>query len=79
MTAPVPLQRDVPLASLTTLGIGGPASGFWTAGTPADVRSACEWCERQALPLFVLGGGSNLLIADTGIDGVVRPKTEWKL
>ena len=71
MTPPVQPQRNVPLATWTTLGIGGSASGFWSATTPADVSSACQWCESHGQPLFVLGGGSNLLIADEGIDGVV--------
>jgi UDP-N-acetylmuramate dehydrogenase len=66
-----PPEHDVPLAALTTLGIGGPASGFLTARTPDDVTSACDWCERHRAPLFVLGGGSNLLIADEGVQGVV--------
>ena len=71
MTVTSSPQRDVSLAGLTTLGIGGPASGFWTATTPVDVRAACQWSESNGLPLFVLGGGSNLLVADEGVPGVV--------
>ena len=66
-----PLQQNVSLAALTTLGIGGPASQMWTARTSADVGSACEWCDSHQVPLFVLGGGSNLVIADQGVPGVV--------
>jgi UDP-N-acetylmuramate dehydrogenase len=56
---------------LTTLGIGGPASWFGIARAPDDVRFACNWSDDQAVALFVLGGGSNLLIADSGVPGLV--------
>jgi UDP-N-acetylmuramate dehydrogenase len=65
------LDRNVPLAALTTLGIGGPASWFGIARELDDVRSACEWSAAHEVPLFVLGGGSNLLIADRGLQGLV--------
>ena len=71
MTVTLPLDRNAPLAGLTTLGIGGPASWFGIARTPDDVRSACEWSDGNEVPLFVLGGGSNLLIADSGVPGMV--------
>jgi len=67
----VPLDRNVPLAGLTTLGIGGPASWFGRARTSDDVRRACEWSDGHQVPLFVLGGGSNVLIADRGVPGMV--------
>lgn len=66
-----PIARNVPLAGLTTLGIGGPASWFWIARTADDVRAACQWSDINRVPLFVLGGGSNLLIADGGVPGLV--------
>ena len=66
-----PIARNVPLAGLTTLGIGGPASWFWIGRTADDVRSACGWSDGHQVPLFVLGGGSNLLIADGGVPGLV--------
>lgn len=63
----IQIERDVPLAPFTTLGIGGPAR-FFTRVTSVDQL-------REGLafegPIFILGGGSNLLIADEGFDGLV--------
>ena len=65
------LQENVPLASRTTLGIGGPARYFVTAKTEAEVIAALAWADDNSLPVFILGGGSNLLVADTGYAGLV--------
>ncbi len=64
------LRRDVLLAPFTTLGVGGPARFFAEARTEDDVPAAVEFAARQGIPLFVLGGGSNLLVADAGFPGV---------
>jgi UDP-N-acetylmuramate dehydrogenase len=64
-------QADVPLAPMTTLGVGGVASWFQTARRAADVASAHAWAHERDLPVFPLGGGSNLVIADTGVHGLV--------
>lgn len=69
--APPGLQRNVPLAPLTTLGIGGPAKFFIRAESVDKIRDAIAWTDSQHELLFVLGGGSNVLIADGGFDGVV--------
>jgi UDP-N-acetylmuramate dehydrogenase len=69
--APRRLQRNVPLAPFTTLGIGGPAKLFIRAETVDEIRDALSWTAAQNEPLFILGGGSNVLIADEGFDGVV--------
>jgi UDP-N-acetylmuramate dehydrogenase len=61
----------VPLAALTTLGVGGRARWFVTATTPADVRSSHEWCRTHGISMWVLGGGSNVVVADHGIEGLV--------
>jgi UDP-N-acetylmuramate dehydrogenase len=63
--------RDVALAPFTTLGIGGAARWFATAARPEDVEAAHQWADRHRAPLFVLGGGSNVLVADAGFDGLV--------
>ncbi len=55
----------------TTFGIGGPARWFVEASTETDVAEAAEWARERHLPLFVLGGGSNVLVADSGFDGLV--------
>ena len=65
------LQRNVPLAPLTTLGIGGPAKYFLEARSVDDVRKAVDWTASNNEPLLVLAGGSNVLIADEGFPGLV--------
>jgi UDP-N-acetylmuramate dehydrogenase len=65
------LQENVALAPLTTFRIGGPARYFVQADTPSAVQEAVSFAGAQDLPLFVLGGGSNLLIADSGWPGLV--------
>jgi UDP-N-acetylmuramate dehydrogenase len=65
------LQENVALAPLTTLQIGGPARFLVEAATVADVREAVAFAQSRRLPLFILGGGSNLVVADTGWPGLV--------
>jgi UDP-N-acetylmuramate dehydrogenase len=67
----VHVQEHVPLAPLTTIGIGGPARFFIRATTVDEVREALAWAEQHAQTVFLLGGGSNLLISDEGFDGLV--------
>lgn len=64
-------ESDVPLAPLTTMGIGGPARFFVRATTDESIAAAVEWARGRKTPLFILGGGSNLLIADEGFPGLV--------
>jgi UDP-N-acetylmuramate dehydrogenase len=65
------IQENVPLAPLTTLKVGGPAQYFLEAKTIADAQEAIEFADSRSLPMFVLGGGSNLVISDAGWSGVV--------
>lgn len=68
------VREQVPLGPLTTLGVGGPARYLVDALSEKDVESALALAEREALPLLVMGGGSNLIIHDCGFPGVVlRP------
>ena len=67
----IELQENVPLAPFTTLKIGGPARYFVRAQTEEQVIAAVEYAETRDLPLFVLGGGSNILVSDEGFGGVV--------
>jgi UDP-N-acetylmuramate dehydrogenase len=69
--APSGTQQNVPLAPLTTLGIGGPAKYFIRAENVDEVRDAVAWASAKREQLLVLAGGSNVLIADAGFDGVV--------
>ncbi|MBI2897764.1 MAG: UDP-N-acetylmuramate dehydrogenase [Deltaproteobacteria bacterium] len=64
------LRQSVPLAPLTTLGIGGPARLFFEATSEEDVARATAHADQAKLELLVLGGGSNLLVADRGFDGL---------
>jgi UDP-N-acetylmuramate dehydrogenase len=61
----------VPLAAFTTLGLGGPAGRLVTAATEAELVAAVRSADEQGEPLLVLGGGSNLVIADEGFPGTV--------
>ena len=65
------IREQVPLAPLTTLGVGGPARSFVEARSEAEVIEAVEFVRSRELPLFVLGGGSNLVVADAGFSGLV--------
>ena len=65
------LQEDMPLAPLTTFRIGGCARFLVEARSSADVGEAVAFARSRNLPLFVLGGGSNLVMADAGWPGLV--------
>jgi UDP-N-acetylmuramate dehydrogenase len=65
------IHDDVSLAPLTTFGIGGPARYFIDAPDGETVVEAIQFAKEKKLPLFVLGGGSNLLVADAGFPGLV--------
>lgn len=65
------IEENRPLAQFTTLGIGGPARWFVTAASEEDLAEASAWAAEHAVPLFVLGGGSNVLISDAGFNGLV--------
>jgi UDP-N-acetylmuramate dehydrogenase len=65
------ISENISLAAYTTLGIGGPARWFVEAASEAEIAEACDWAHGKGAPLFVLGGGSNLLIADEGFPGLV--------
>ena len=65
------IRENVPLAPLTTLGVGGNARFCVKAETSADVEEAAAYSRSKNLALFVLGGGSNVLISDAGWNGLV--------
>ncbi len=65
------LQEQVPLAPRTTLGVGGPARWFVEAESEDSLVEAVRFARERSLPLFVLGGGSNLVVADEGFPGLV--------
>jgi len=65
------LKRDEPLSRHTSFGIGGPARLFYEPRTEEEAVEVVRSCRRDGEPLFVLGGGTNLLVRDEGIDGAV--------
>ena len=71
MPSNLQFRENVPLAPLTTFNIGGPARFFAQALTEADLTEALSFASTHTLPLFVLGGGSNLLVPDAGYPGLV--------
>jgi UDP-N-acetylmuramate dehydrogenase len=64
-------REQVPLAPLSTLGVGGPARFFLEAFDERAVLAALDWAGRRGVPCHVLGGGSNLVVADRGVDALV--------
>jgi UDP-N-acetylmuramate dehydrogenase len=67
----VTIRENVALGPLTTLGVGGAARYLAVAESEQDVAEAVRWADERGLPLFVLGGGSNLLVSDAGFPGLV--------
>ena len=65
------IQENVPLALYTTLGIGGPARYFVRAGTADHVLEALNYAQKKGCPVFILGGGSNIVVSDAGFPGLV--------
>ena len=65
------VRFDEPMRRHTTLKIGGPADAFAQPASAAEVGALARWCAARGLPLTVVGGGSNLLVRDGGVRGVV--------
>jgi UDP-N-acetylmuramate dehydrogenase len=72
MTAPPPgVQRDYPLARLTTIRTGGPAELFARPRSISELEQLLAWADAEGIEVGVVGSGSNLLVADAGVDGLV--------
>lgn len=65
------VRFDEPLAPYTSWKIGGPADAWITAQNEAQLAAVLRFCLRRRMPWFVLGSGSNLLVGDGGIRGIV--------
>lgn len=63
-------SKDVPLAPYTSFRIGGPADYLVEPSDEEQVATLVDFCRREGLPYFVLGGGANVLISDRGIRGL---------
>lgn len=68
---PIKIQKNISLASYITFKIGGPAKYFCIAKNIEEIKEALEFAWKNKLRIFVLGGGSNLLVSDKGFDGLV--------
>jgi UDP-N-acetylmuramate dehydrogenase len=66
----IEILEDVSLAPLTTFKVGGPARYFATARSENDIAAAFEYADLHKLDVFVLGGGSNILVSDKGFGGL---------
>jgi UDP-N-acetylmuramate dehydrogenase len=64
-------RRDMPLAPYTWLKVGGPAQFLMEPRNPDELAAVIRWCFENELPVRVLGGGSNILVRDEGVSGVV--------
>lgn len=69
-TPPEGVQRDFPLARLTTVRTGGPADWFARTADEESLVAALRWADDEGLPVGVIGSGSNLLVADAGFPGL---------
>ncbi len=65
------IRRDRALSLHTTFRIGGPADNLVRVSTAEEVAAAVDWASQRSLPVTVIGGGSNLLVGDGGIRGLV--------
>jgi len=65
------INEHVPLASFTTITLGGPAAYFAECATVAEVCEALEFADSRRLKIHILGGGSNTIFLDEGFSGLV--------
>jgi UDP-N-acetylmuramate dehydrogenase len=69
------VQRQVPLAPLTTFRVGGPAEWLLESRSADEILTATTLADQAGVPVTILGGGSNVLVADAGLQGlVIRPR-----
>ena len=65
------IREFVPLANYTSYGVGGPARYFSEPTSPLQVKAALAWAREKNIPHYVLGRGTNVLISDAGLAGMV--------
>jgi UDP-N-acetylmuramate dehydrogenase len=70
-TKGIEIRENYPLGEHTTFGIGGPARYFTVVESEDEVVEALDFAKERNIPIFTLGGGSNVLISDAGFDGLV--------
>ncbi|MFA5871363.1 MAG: UDP-N-acetylmuramate dehydrogenase [Parcubacteria group bacterium] len=67
----VEVKQNISLAQYTTIKIGGPAKFFIEAEREDEIIEAVKYAKEKSLPVFILGGGSNILVSDQGYDGLI--------
>ena len=72
------IQENIPLAPYTTFKIGGPARFFCEAKREDEIIEALKFAKEKSIPVFVLGGGSNILVSGKGFDGLVIKISNFK-
>jgi UDP-N-acetylmuramate dehydrogenase len=65
------IKPNVPLASLTSFKVGGPAELYVAPRSEEDLQASCDWAKEQGVPITLLGAGTNLLVSDRGLPGLV--------
>lgn len=65
------IHTNIPLKNYTTMKLGGNARFMTEVHTPADVQEVCRNATAQKIPIFILGGGSNVIVRDDGFNGIV--------
>ena len=65
------IAENLPIKSLTTMRLGGPARFVLTVETPADIAKAYDFAKEHSLPIWIMGGGANTIGQDTGFEGVI--------
>lgn len=65
------IETGVPMKDHTTFKVGGPADVFVTPALWQDITTGQAFCKKSNVPLFILGGGANILVSDLGIRGIV--------
>jgi UDP-N-acetylmuramate dehydrogenase len=79
-TLPRVVEENIPLHSYTTLGVGGVASYFARVDSLKELQEVVAWAKQQNIRWYILGGGSNILVPDTGVSGVViRPDFQGRV
>jgi UDP-N-acetylmuramate dehydrogenase len=79
-TRPSVVQKNIPLHSRTTLGVGGVARYFAEVDSSALLQEVIRWAKQENIRWYILGGGSNILVPDAGVSGVViRPNFQGRI
>jgi UDP-N-acetylmuramate dehydrogenase len=65
------IRENIPLADYTTIGLGGPARYFLEASSQRMLEEGLQFASGKNIPVHILGGGSNIIVADEGFHGLV--------